>query len=320
VLTYLLARERLTSHTIEKAVERVIRRMKGGYSILVMSPRKIVAARDPLGYRPLSLGKINGSYVFASETVAFDAVGAEFIRDVEPGEIITVSEEGMTSNNGLCAGKSALCIFEHIYFARPDSILEGQSVYEARKAAGKCLARQHPVEADLVIGVPDSGLCAAIGYSEESGIPYGEGLIKNRYIGRTFIQPSQAMRNKSVGIKLNVLKAAVNGKRIVVVDDSIVRGTTCANFLSALRNGGAREIHMRISSPPFLWPCYFGTDIPDRRELAAYKHSIDEIREMIGADSLGFLSVDSLGELVPGREKGFCKACFTGEYDMEIGS
>ncbi|MBQ7035921.1 MAG: amidophosphoribosyltransferase [Clostridia bacterium] len=318
IINYLLARERVNTHTIEEAVSNVIKTLKGGYSLLVMSPRKLIAARDPLGYRPLCIGKKQGSYIFASESCALDAIGAEFVRDVEPGEVVVVDKDGLRSIRDNCTDKSALCIFEYIYFARPDSIIEGTSVYEARVAAGRALAKADPVEADIVIGVPDSGICAAIGYAEESGIPYGTGLIKNRYIGRTFIQPSQKMREESVDIKLNVLASTIRGKRVIIVDDSIVRGTTCRKLIMMLKKAGATEVHMRISSPLFLWPCYFGTDVPTKEELIGYKYSVEEMREKFGADSLSFLRIEDLKTIVPGRTRGFCDACFTGKYDIEI--
>ncbi len=318
IINYLLARERVNTHTIEEAVSNVIKTLKGGYSLLVMSPRKLIAARDPLGYRPLCIGKKGNSYIFASESCALDAIGADFVRDVEPGEVVVVDKDGLRSITENCTDKSALCIFEYIYFARPDSIIEGTSVYEARVAAGRALAKADPVDADICIGVPDSGICAAIGYAEESGIPYGTGLIKNRYIGRTFIQPSQKMREESVDIKLNVLASTIRGKRVVIVDDSIVRGTTCRKLIMMLKKAGATEVHMRISSPLFLWPCYFGTDVPTKEELIGYKYSVEEMREKFGADSLSFLRIEDLKTIVPERKRGYCDACFTGKYDIEI--
>ncbi len=318
IINYLLARERVNTPTIEDALVRVLKTLKGGYSLLVMSPTKLIAARDPLGYRPLCIGKKDNSYIFASETCALDAIGATYVRDVEPGEVVIADKNGIRSITENCSDKSALCIFEYIYFARPDSTIEGTSVYEARVQAGRALAKSDPVDADIVIGVPDSGICAAIGYAEESGIPYGTGLIKNRYIGRTFIQPSQDMREKSVDIKLNVLASTVRGKRVVIVDDSIVRGTTCRKLIMMLKKAGATEVHMRISSPLFLWPCYFGTDIPTRDELIAYKYTPEEMKEKFGADSLAFLRIEDLETLVPGRTRGFCDACFTGKYAIEI--
>ncbi|WHH58185.1 amidophosphoribosyltransferase [Petroclostridium sp. X23] len=318
VIAYLIARERVKCGSIEEAVTRMMTRVKGSYSLVVMSPRKLIGARDPHGIRPLSIGRIGNSYVLASETCALDSVGAEFIRDVEPGEVVLIDQDGLRSIKTNCIGKSNLCIFEFIYFARPDSVVEGASVYEARKQAGRILAKEHPVEADLVIGVPDSGVSAAIGYAEESGIPYGEGLMKNRYIGRTFIQPDQSQRETGVRIKLNVLKKSVEGKRIVMVDDSVVRGTTSGRIVQMLKDAGAKEVHMRVSSPPFKWPCYFGTDIPSRKQLVASVHSLEEIRKMVGADSLGYLSIEGLSHIAVGTNCGFCNGCFSGEYPMEV--
>lgn len=284
-----------------------------------MSPRKLIAARDPWGLRPLCFGETEHSYIYASETCALDAVGAKFIRDLEPGEVLCVDHEGVRSDKSNCREKdSNICIFEYIYFARPDSVIDGVSVYEARTEGGRLLARQHPVDADLVIAVPDSGIDAAIGYAKESGIPYGVGLIKNRYIGRTFIQPTQSQRVQAVKIKLNALSSAVKGKRIVMVDDSIVRGTTSKHIVQMLRDAGAKEVHMRSCAPPFIYPCYFGTDIPNQDMLIACKHSIEEIRQILGADSLGFLERESLPQLLMGKKKNFCDACFTGNYIMEV--
>lgn len=318
VIAYLIARERVKCHSIEQAVANVMPQMKGAYALVVMSPRKLIGARDPWGIRPLSIGKLGDSYVLASETCALDAINAEFVRDVEPGEVVIIDKEGLRSIKENCQGKSHLCIFEFIYFARPDSIIEGASVYETRKQAGRILAQEHPVQADLVIGVPDSGLSAAIGYSEASGIPYGEGLIKNRYVGRTFIQPDQSQREKGVRIKLNALKKSVEGKRIIMVDDSIVRGTTSGQIVQMLKDAGATEVHLRVSSPPFKWPCYFGTDIPSKKQLVACTHSMEEIRRMIGADSLGYLSLEGLSKIAVGAQCGFCNACFSGQYPMEV--
>lgn len=254
-----------------------------------------------------------------SETCALDAVGAKFIRDIEPGEVLCVDHEGVRSDKSNCKEKdSNICIFEYIYFARPDSVIDGVSVYEARNMGGRLLARQHPVDADLVIAVPDSGIDAAIGYAKESGIPYGVGLIKNRYIGRTFIQPTQSQRVQAVKIKLNALSSAVKGKRIIMVDDSIVRGTTSKHIVQMLRDAGAKEVHMRVCAPPFIYPCYFGTDIPNQDMLIACKHSIEEIRQILGADSLGFLERESLPKMLMGKKEKFCDACFTGDYVMEV--
>ena len=302
VICYVIARERLKCHSVEE-------------SLLVMSPRKIIAARDPHGFRPLCMGKYNNSIVFASESAALDACGAEFVRDIEPGEIVVVNEEGVRSiKPDLGETKKSLCIFEYIYFARSDSFIDGVSVYEARKQAGRILARTYPVDADMVIGVPESGIDAAIGYSEESGIPYEKAIVKNSYIGRTFIKPSQSERMKSVKIKLNPIADKVKGKRVIMIDDSIVRGTTVDRIVTMLRDAGAKEVHMRISSPPFMWPCYYGTDIPSRGELIACNHTIEEITKLSGADSLGYLPVDSLHEMINYAPIGFCDGCFTGKY------
>lgn len=319
VICYVIARERLKCHTVEDAVARTMQVIEGAYSLLVMSPRKIIAARDPHGFRPLCMGKLNDSYVFASESAALDACGAEFVRDIEPGEIVIVDKDGLRSMKPeLGEKKKALCIFEYIYFARSDSFIDGVSVYEARKQAGRILARTFPVEADMVIGVPESGIDAAIGYSEESGIPYEKAIVKNNYIGRTFIKPSQKERMKSVRIKLNPIAEMVKGKRVIMIDDSIVRGTTVDRIVTMLRDAGAKEVHMRISSPPFMWPCYYGTDIPSRGELIACNHTIDEITKLSGADSLGYLPVESLHEMIGYAPIGFCDGCFTGKYPAPI--
>lgn len=319
-IAYLIARERMAVGSVEEAVEKAVEQIEGAYSLLVMSPKKMVAARDPNGFRPLCIGKIGNSIVFASETCALDSVGAEFIRDVEPGEIIVVDENGMRSirKSSRKNVKKSLCVFEYIYFARTDSIIDNISVYESRKEAGRILAREYPVDADLVIGVPESGIDAAIGYSEESGIPYEKGIVKNGYIGRTFIKPTQKERAKSVRLKLNPIIPIVKGKRVVVIDDSIVRGTTCDRIVSMLRNAGAKEVHLRISSPMFLWPCFYGTDIPSRGELIAVKHTIDEICTLTGADTLGFLPADKLNDMLFNRNDGICTACFTGTYPTKI--
>ena len=317
----LIARARLHCHKVEEAVAEAMRRIQGAYSLLVMSPRKIIAARDPHGFRPLCIGKFNNSVVVASESAALDACGAKFIRDVEPGEIIVIDGEGGEGYHSLRPDfpekKKSICIFEYIYFARSDSLIDGVSVYEARKQAGRILARTCPVEADMVIGVPESGIDAAIGYAEESGIPYEKAIVKNAYIGRTFIKPSQKERMKSVRIKLNPIGDMVKGKRVIMIDDSIVRGTTVDRIVTMLRDAGAKEVHMRISSPPFMWPCYYGTDIPSRGELIAVNHTIDEITKLSGADSLAYLPVESLHEMIGYAPTGFCQGCFTGEYPAE---
>ena len=319
VMMYVLAQERIRSHSIEQAMINAMESLKGAYSIVLMSPRKLMGARDPHGLRPLCIGKMKNSYILSSETCALENLGAEFVREVEPGEVVVIDQNGLRSIKREDAQKRAqICIFEHVYFARPDSEIQGASVHEMRKLMGKHLAKDHPVDADLVFGVPDSGLCAALGYAEESGIPYGDGFVKNRYIGRTFIQPTQAQREQSVNIKLNVVKNAVRGKRVVMVDDSIVRGTTCANIIRSLKDAGALEVHLRISSPPFMWQCFFGTDIPSRDVLMAVKYSVEEMREIIGADSLGFLSVEALGEIAKNMNCDYCDGCFTGKYPIEI--
>ena len=314
VIAYIIARERIKTHAVEDAVRRTMSQIEGAYSLLVMSPTKMIAARDPYGFKPLVMGMLEGSYVFASETCALDACGAEFVRDVEPGEIVVVTKDGVRSIKEHCGRKKAVCVFEYIYFARTDSVIDGIGVYESRKQAGRILAREFPVDADLVIGVPESGIDAAIGYSEESGIPYEKGIVKNSYIGRTFIKPSQKERVKSVRIKLNPLGTSVKGKRVVMIDDSIVRGTTCDRIVKMLRDAGASEVHLRISSPPFMWPCYYGTDIPSRGELIACNHTIEEIGKIAGADSIGFLPVEYLSEMLMNKCGGYCDGCFTGKY------
>lgn len=313
VIAYMIAKARSKSASIEDAVKEVMGKIEGGYALLVMSPRKLIAARDPYGLKPLAMGRLGDSIVFASESCAISAVGAQFVRDIKPGEIVVVDDSGVTSIE-TPSHKCAKCIFEYIYFARPDSTLDGISVYESRIRAGRLLARQHPVEADIVIGVPESGLDAAIGYSRESGIPYAKGFVKNSYVGRTFIKPSQQQRENSVKIKLGAIESEVKGKRIVMTDDSIVRGTTMANIVKMLRRAGATEVHVRISSPPFLNPCFYGTDVPSREKLIACQHSIDEICEIIGADSLGYLDVNSLDDMLDEPGHFYCDACFTGNY------
>ncbi len=319
-IAYLIARERIKAESVEDAVAKTMKQIDGAYSLLVMSPQKLIAARDPHGFRPLCMGKIGNSVVFASESCALAACGAEFVRDIEPGEIVVVDETGVRSITANCPknNKKSLCVFEYIYFARTDSEIDGISVYESRKEAGRILAREFPVEADIVIGVPESGIDAAIGYSEESGIPYEKGIVKNGYIGRTFIKPTQKERANSVRLKLNPLTSVLKGKRVVVIDDSIVRGTTCDRIVKMLRNAGATEVHLRISSPPFVWPCFYGTDIPSRDELIAVKHTVDEICTLTGADSLGFFPPDKLGEMLGNKHAGICDACFSGVYPTKI--
>ena len=318
VIAYHIARERLNSNSVEEAVGRACQKIKGAFALVVMSPRKLVGARDPYGFKPLCIGKRDNAYILASETCALDTIGAEYVRDVLPGEIVTITPEGVIQSDlslALRKEKEARCIFEYIYFARPDSHIDGVSVYASRIKAGRFLAMDSPVDADLVVGVPESGNAAALGYSLQSGIPYGTAFVKNGYVGRTFIKPKQSSRESSVRVKLNVLKEAVDGKRIIMIDDSIVRGTTSDRIVKMLRDAGATEVHVRISSPPFLWPCYFGTDIPEREQLIAYNRSIEDIRKIIGADSLGYLGVERLEEMVGGLS--ICKGCFTGTYPME---
>jgi amidophosphoribosyltransferase len=293
--------------------------LKGAYSLLVMTNKKLIAIRDPWGFRPLCMGELDGSPVFASETCAFDLIGARYVRDVEPGEVVLVEngriETFKIPNRG---ARKSQCIFEFIYFARPDSKIFGKSVYEVRKEFGRKLAIEHPVEADIVIPVPDSGVVPALGYSQQSGIPFEMGLIRNHYVGRTFIKPYQKLRDIGVKVKLNPVPELLKGKRVVVVDDSIVRGTTSRKIVRMLREAGAKEVHMRISSPPTKWPCYFGIDTPTKDQLIASSHSVDEICRYIEADSLGYLSLDGLIESVGDSKNSFCTACFDGDYPVDI--
>lgn len=318
-IAYTIVKERLTLPSIESAVEVALHKMDGAYSLLIMSATKLIAARDKRGMRPLCYGQTeDGAYIVASESCALNAVGATFVRDILPGEILVFSKDGIQSiTTHVNRADKALCIFEYIYFARPDSIIDGTSVHVARLMAGHFLAKSHPVDADIVIGVPDSGLDAALGFAEESGIPYGIGFVKNKYIGRTFISPTQSARENQVRIKLNPIESTVKGKRVVLIDDSIVRGTTSARIVKLLREAGATEVHMRISSPPFLNPCYYGTDVDTKENLIANNHSVDEIAEIIGADSLGYLTLDDAAALAPGTH---CLACFNGEYPTAIPS
>lgn len=318
-IAYAIVKERLSSSSTEEAVEKAMPRLKGAYSCIVMTATKLIAFRDPDGFRPLSIGvTADGAYIVASETCALETVGAHFLRDVQPGEIVVISSEGIQSITTHVRKRSNICIFEYIYFARPDSVIEGVSVHHARVRAGHILAETAPADADIVIGVPDSGLDAALGYSQQSGIPYGIGFIKNKYIGRSFIQPQQHQRENAVKIKLNAVRETVNGKRVVMIDDSIVRGTTSERIVRLLREAGAKEVHVRISSPPFLHGCYFGTDIDSEENLIASKlHSPEEIAKAIGADSLAYLPTDKLGQLI-GRDCGWCQGCFTGSYPIDV--
>ena len=320
VIAYLIVQERLKCGSIEAAVSAAMNRIEGAYSLVLSSPTKLIAVRDPHGFRPLCMGRLkDGAVVFASETCALDAIGAAFERDIRPGEIVVADQDGIRSDTTHCGkAEKRLCVFEFIYFARPDSVIDGSSVHIARQRAGAFLALEHPVQADIVIGVPDSGLDAAMGYARQSGIPYGMGFIKNKYIGRTFISPTQTMRENEVNIKLNPIRSVVEGKRVVLIDDSIVRGTTCRRTIDLLRRAGAKEIHMRVSAPPFVSECYYGTDIDDKNKLIANHHSVEEIAKIIGVDSLGYLSIEDVVKLADNTKGGFCTACFGGGYPTAI--
>lgn len=317
VIAYHIARERIKVGTAEQAVASAMKKIKGAYALVVSSPCKLIGARDPYGFKPLCIGKRDNAYILASESCALDTVDAEFVRDVEPGEIVTIDANGIRSDKSLCLKpeEQARCIFEYIYFSRPDSYFDGMSVYHSRIMAGKFLAIDSPVEADVVIGVPESGNAAAMGYAMQSGIPYGTAFVKNSYVGRTFIKPQQKSRESSVRVKLNVLKEAVDGKRVIMIDDSIVRGTTSDRIVQMLKDAGAAEVHVRISSPPFISECYFGTDVPNKELLIAYNRSVEEIRQIIGCESLAYLNIDRLLEISGG--KSICTGCFTGKYPME---
>lgn len=318
IVSYLIAKSRIRSGSVERALSESMTKLSGAYSLLIMTPRKLVACRDPQGFRPLCIGKIENSYVVCSESCAIESIGGAFVRDVEPGEIIVIDDKGLRSIKDHCNQKSSLCIFEHIYFARPDSVIDKLSVHSARFMSGQLLAQKHGVEADVVIGAPDSGLDAAQGYAHQAGIPYEIGFIKNRYVGRTFIQTTQEERVRSVAIKLNPIASVVKGKRVVLVDDSIVRGTTSFHVINLLKKAGASEVHMRIASPPFLYPCYFGTDIPRREDLVANNLTIPEIATSIGADSLGYLGLDQLATIAETLDCGYCHGCFSGQYPLEV--
>ena len=316
VIAYCIARERVRTHNVEEAILHTAKKIRGAYGLVIASPRKLIGVRDPLGLKPLCLGKRDSSYIIASESCALSAIGAEFIRDIRPGEILTITADGITSNCQLCQETHAHCIFEYIYFARLDSTLDGVNIYDARIRAGAALAAAYPADADLVTGVPDSGIPAAKGYSEASGIPFALAFYKNSYVGRTFIKPTQKERESSVRLKLNVLEPVVRDKRIILVDDSIVRGTTIANLIRMLKKAGAKSVHVRVSSPPFLYPCYFGTDIPSNKQLIASSHTANEICAMIGADSLGYMNPRDLQSMV--GKLPLCKACFDSHYPMDI--
>ncbi len=318
IISYVIIRERLSQPSIEQAVEQAMYYLKGAYSLVIMSPNKLIAARDANGFRPLVMGRMpEGQILFASETCALDALGASYVRDIEAGEIVIVDADGVRSIRSHCGGKAHMCVFEYVYFARSDSVIEGQSVHEARINAGRILAEESPVDADVVIGVPDSGLDAALGYAQQSGIPYGMGFVKNRYIARTFIQPSQRQRENTVRMKLNAVASVVQGKRVIMVDDSIVRGTTSARIVKLLRDAGATEVHVRVSAPPFISPCYYGTDIDSKENLIACRMGLDEICRAIGADSLGYLSVEGVKKMADKAACSFCVGCFTGNYPAE---
>ena len=317
-IAYTIVSERLKANSTEEAVKNAMPKIKGAYSCVVMTATKLIAFRDETGFRPLCIGKTKtGGYVVASESCALDSLEAEFIRDVMPGEVVVISNDGLKSIKDNCKGNGKICVFEYIYFARPDSVIDGASVHLARQKAGELLAARHHVDADVVIGVPDSGLDAALGYAQASGIPYGIGFVKNKYIGRSFIKPDSSARRDTVNIKLNVLKSTIEGKRVIMVDDSIVRGTTCNKIVDLLRKAGAKEVHMRVSSPPFMFPCYFGTDIDSQENLIACKFgSVEEIAKEIGVDSLGYLDVSDAHKLAEGANCGFCDGCFSGKYPI----
>ena len=318
LIAYEIARARISTGSVEEAVSMAMERIRGSYSLIIMSPRKLIGVRDPFGFRPLCIGRRGKAWILASESCALDTIGAEFVRDVEPGEIVTISPRyGLHSDRSHCIryGKTARCIFEYIYFGRADSVLDRVSVYNSRILAGRFLAQDSPVDADLVIGVPESGSAAALGFSMESGIPYGQGFVKNGYVGRTFITPGQQSRESAVRVKLTPLRPAVEGKRVVMIDDSIVRGTTSDRIVRMLREAGATQVHMRVSSPPFLHPCYFGTDIPEREQLIAHGRTLEEIREVIGADSLAYLKMERLSQIV--EELPICTGCFSGIYPID---
>ena len=319
-VAYTIVSERLKCGSTEEVVERAMKRLQGAYSCVLMTATKLIAFRDPNGFRPLALGKRpDGSYIVASESAAIETAGGQLIRDIEAGEIAVIDSSGIRSIRTHCGRKGNICIFEYIYFARPDSVIDNVSVHKARIRAGKYLAAESPVEADIVIGVPDSGLDAAMGYAQESGIPYGVGFVKNRYIGRSFILPEQHSREDAVNLKLNVIKDNICGKRVIMIDDSIVRGTTCGRIVSLLRKAGAKEVHVRISSPPFRHSCYFGTDIDSEEKLIACRFdSIERIAKEIGADTLSYLSLEAAARIAEGCSLGICDGCFSGKYPIEI--
>lgn len=314
VIVHLLAKAQ--GENFEKRLIKALKQIKGAYSLLLINKNQLIGVRDPHGFRPLCLGRINKSYVLASETCALDLIQAEYLRDVEPGELVIVDKKGLRSLKPFPKTRRAYCIFEYIYFARPDSLIFGKSVYQIRKNLGKELARESPVEADIVIPMPDSGNCAALGFSEVSGIPFEMGFIRNHYVGRTFIQPSQPVRDLGVKIKINPVREVIRGKRVVVIEDSIVRGTTSRIRMKNLREEGAKEVHMRVSCPPHRYPCFYGIDFPTRKELIASSHSLEEIREYLGLDSLGYLSMEGMIKSMPFPKDTFCLSCFDGKYPV----
>ena len=302
---------------VENTLMQTFRHLEGAYSLVIMTEKELIGARDPFGFRPLSIGRLNGAYVLASESVAFDQIQAQFVRDVEPGEIVIINEKGLVSIQAFPAHqRRAFCIFEYVYFARPDSVMGGRSVYEVRKEMGRQLAREHRVQADLIIPLPDSGVCAALGYSEESGIPFEMAFIRNHYVGRSFLQPSQLIRDFDVRMKLNLIAPLVKNKRVVIVDDSIVRGTTCKARVKTLKEAGAREVHVAVSCPPHMNPCVYGIDFPDRNKLMAVNHSVDEIRKYLNADSLHYLSQAGMVKATGQPAESFCMACYDGKYPV----
>lgn len=318
MIAYTIARHRLACGSVEEAVSDTVEHLIGAFSLVVMSPQKLIACRDPWGFKPLCMGRKGNAIVFSSETCALDTIGAEFVRDLEPGEIVVVKNgEIKIIDKYINTKPLSRCVFEYLYFARPDSVLDGQPANESREIAGAILAEKFPADADVVIGVPDSGINAAMGFAKASGIPYGIGFVKNKYIGRSFIEPTQAMREDAVRIKLNVLKNTVYGKRVVMVDDSIVRGTTSKRIVALLRKFGATEVHVRSSAPPFISPCYFGIDVPSKDQLIATDRTVDEMREMIGADSLAFLPLEDLARIMPKSTCGYCDGCFSGKYPID---
>lgn len=314
LIAYLIARARVNTGSIEEAVAKTAAKLRGGYALLIKSPRKIIAMRDPLGLKPLCLGKRDHAWIVASESCAIESVGGRFVRDIAPGEIVTITSEGVLSNRACCQENHAKCVFEYIYFARLDSVIDGIHVYNARICAGELLAKDFPADADIVAGVPNSGLAAARGYAKAAGLPFEMIFYRNSYVGRTFIKPVQEDRTNGVKMKLSVLKPVVQGKRIILVDDSIVRGTTITGLIRMLKKAGAKEVHVRISAPPFLYPCYYGTDVPSNKQLIASSHSTEQIRKMIGADSLAYLKIEHLPQMT--GQCDLCMACFNGIYPV----